>query len=170
MPRFRVLAAAAVCMSWTAAGGAWAADIKTGTRIDCIAGESRMLADVGDGSGISEGRIDQIDTRFAKWIFDAKKDPESPEITLNWYPRSSDGAMLEIITLGVNRATMSLLSWTDDSLIAVLSASDQLTAEGWMYSVNFEQDLVIATRVQTNIAGVRGAVIAYSCTFLDVWP
>ena len=169
MSRSGVLGAAVVFIGWVAAGGAHAADIKTGTRIDCIVGESQMLTDLG-GDSVSEGRIDQIDTRFAKWIFDAKKGVESPEITLNWFPRRPGGAMLEIITLGVDRATMSLLSWTDDSLIAVTSASDHLTAEAWMYTVNFKQDSVIATRVQSNIAGVRGAVIAFSCTFEDVWP
>ena len=163
--RLATALAALIC-----AGGAHAADIRTGTRIDCIAGESRMIAEIGGGGDASEGRIDRIDARFAEWIFEAKKDPESPEITLNWFPRLPDGAMLEIITLGVDRATMSLLSWTDDSLIAVTTASDQLTAEGWMYTVNFKQESVIATRVQSNIAGVRGAVIAFSCTFQDVWP
>ena len=58
-----------------------------------------------------------------------------------------------------------MISRTGDSVIAVTSASDRLIAESWLITLNFAREEVMATRVQTNIAGVKGQVLRYDCTF-----
>ena len=62
------------------------------------------------------------------------------------------------------------MSRTKDSLIAVTSASDPMTAEGWLFTLNFRQEAVIGTQIQTNVGGVKGKVIVYDCVFNDKSP
>ncbi|MFP6730026.1 MAG: hypothetical protein VCD50_07670 [Alphaproteobacteria bacterium] len=62
------------------------------------------------------------------------------------------------------------MSRTKDSVIVSTSASDPLTAESWLFSLNFRQEVVVATQIQTNVGGVKGKVIVYNCTFKDKSP
>ena len=62
------------------------------------------------------------------------------------------------------------MSRTKDSLIVVTSASDPMTAEAWLFSLNFRHEVVIGTQIQTNVGGVKGKVFVYDCAFNDKSP
>ncbi len=56
-------------------------------------------------------------------------------------------------------------SYTKNSLIVVSSASSPFSTESWTFAFNFAVETMIATRVQSNIGGVKGEVITYDCRF-----
>jgi len=47
----------------------------------------------------------------------------------------------------------------------VASASSPFSTESWTFALNFKVETLVATRVQSNIASVRGEVITYNCQF-----
>jgi hypothetical protein len=61
-------------------------------------------------------------------------------------------------------------SRTKSSLIVVSSASNPFSTESWTFVFNFPVETLIATRVQSNIAGVKGEVITYDCQFHGLDP
>lgn len=78
--------------------------------------------------------------------------------------------MLKILADDAPHNSIRIMSRTKDSLIVSTSASDPLTAESWLFTLNFRQEVVVATQIQTNVGGVKGKVIVYSCSFDDKSP
>ncbi len=157
------VAAAVLCLAWAAT--AEAADIKARALIRCIVDEARALTDL--DAPADSGKAGGGDSWFANWLFSEPGEAEASAIYLHWRPSSPDGPSLKIADTARGRNALTLLSWTEDSVIGVISTSDRLTAQSWLYSVNFAQESVIATQVQSNIAGARVRVVKYSCDFED---
>ncbi|MEM7207321.1 MAG: hypothetical protein AAF434_05835 [Pseudomonadota bacterium] len=82
-----------------------------------------------------------------------------------WTPASTGGPKIEIITNDKSHNLISLRSRTRESLIVVSSASNPYTTESWTFSINFNLESMIATRVQSNASGIRGEVLNYDCLF-----
>ena len=49
--------------------------------------------------------------------------------------------------------------------VAASSASDILTAVGWMFSINFKLEQVMASSVRSNAAGLKSQAVRLSCNF-----
>jgi hypothetical protein len=160
------VAAAVLCLTWAAA--VEAADIKAPARIRCIAAETQALTDL--GAPVDAGKVGRVDSWFANWVFSDENQPKAAPIHLYWVPSSPDGPSLTIVPSREGPKAMALLSWTEDSVLGVITTSDRLTAKSWLYGVNFPQETVIATEVQSNIAGTKGRVVKYSCDFEDKGP
>ena len=65
---------------------------------------------------------------------------------------------------------IKIRSRTNSSLIVVSSASNPFSNESWTFAFNFKVETVIATRVQSNVGGVKGEVITYNCRFESLDP
>ena len=55
-------------------------------------------------------------------------------------------------------------------MIVVSSASNPFSTESWTFVLNFKVETMIATRVQSNVGGVKGEVITYDCVFENLDP
>lgn len=52
----------------------------------------------------------------------------------------------------------------------VSSASDPFSLVGWLFSINFELEQIMAAVVQSNAAGVQSRAVQFSCDFEDKTP
>lgn len=159
---FRFAAAALVlAAAWPAGARAAATDVRM--LIECTFVESKTLSSIGSYEG--DAKANRIYSWFGELVL--AKDNQTAGSTLNfrWNPSASGGPVLEITADDTVHNSLRVISRTDDSVIAVTSASDRLTAESWLITLNFAREEVIATRVQTNIAGVKGQVLRYACKF-----
>jgi hypothetical protein len=77
---------------------------------------------------------------------------------------------MKIITSEKPHNSISLRSKTKESLIVVSAASSPMTTESWTFIFNFNLESLIATRVQSNMPGVRGEVLTYDCQFKGITP
>jgi hypothetical protein len=157
---------ASVCVAALLAGlsgVAHAADIDFDTLIECAVEESRVLSKVAESAG--GGRPGKINSWFASWLLTGAGGAQDSTIRFHWMPGSSGAPALTITADDTVHNSVRILSRTTDSVIAATSASDSLTAESWLFTVNFRQEAVVATQVQSNVAGVKGQVVGLSCAF-----
>ena len=75
------------------------------------------------------------------------------------------GPEIEVTTTEKMHNLLKICSHTRNSLIFVTSASSPFSTESWTFVLNFKIESLIATRVQSNIASVKGEVITYNCQF-----
>ena len=163
MPRFLRFAAAVLMLAAAgpAAGHAAATDVRM--LIECTFDESKSLTSIESYEG--DAKAHKINSWFGELVLANDNQAAGSTLTLHWNPSASGGPVLEITADDTVHNSLRLISRTGDSVIAVTSASDRLTAESWLITLNFAREEVIATRVQTNIAGVKGQVLRYVCTF-----
>ena len=162
MPRFlRFAAAALIAAIGPTAAHAAATDVRM--LIECTFEESVSLSSIGSYEG--DSKVGTINSWFGELVLAKDNQRAGSTLTLHWNPSASGGPVLEITADDTVHNLLRLISRTGDSVIAVTSASDRLTAESWLITLNFAREEVIATRVQTNIAGVKGQVLRYDCTF-----
>lgn len=62
------------------------------------------------------------------------------------------------------------MSQTRDNVLAASSASDILTSVGWMFTINFKLEQVMASSVRTNAAGMKSQAVRPSCSFDNETP
>ena len=148
-------------IAWPDAGQAAATDVRM--LIECSFDESASLTSIGSYEG--DAKANQINSWFGEMVLAKDNLAAGSTLTLRWNPSASGGPALKISADDTVHNSLRVISRTNDSIIAVTSASDRLTAESWLITVNFVREEVIATRVQTNIAGVKGQVLRYTCTF-----
>ena len=149
-------------------GPAGAADLEFGADIICIENEFRSLTNQDAYTG--DKKAIKINSWFSDWLFNDDNYAKNATVTFDWTPWTVNGPVLKIMADDRSHNLTRLMSRTKDSLIAVTSASDPLTAESWLFSLNFPQEAVIATQVQTNVGGMKGKVIVYDCSFNDKSP
>ena len=160
MPRFlRFAAAALIAAIWPAAGHAAATDVRM--LIECTFDESKSLTSIGSYEG--DAKANRINAWFGGLVLANDNQTAGSTLTMHWNPSASGGPVLEISADDTVHNSLRVISRTGDSVIAVTSASDRLTAESWLITLNFAREEVMATRVQTNIAGVKGQVLRYDC-------
>lgn len=164
MIRSAILAAIFLCFT-TGQNTAIAASMEWDTRITCRVDETSALINRNQYRG--DKKVVKIESYFSDWLFNDDNYSKDSSIVFEWTAWTPDGPSLKITADDTHHHSIRLLSRTKDSLIAVSSSSDPMTAVGWLFSLNFRQEAVIATQIQTNIGGMKGKVLVYACDFND---
>jgi len=151
------------------AGPIRAADIKQRTAIVCVFEETRSLTSF-DGYAAGAGKPGKVRSWFTQWLFSDDESSRSSKIRFLWAPESPKGPRLSIESKETHHVLVRLMSQTNDSLLAASSASDILTAVGWLFSINFKLEQVMASSVRSNSAGLKSQAVRLSCTFDDQTP
>lgn len=153
-------------MSWL--GPAHAANLEFGAEIICSAGDMRSLTATDTYKG--DQKALKIDSWFSEWLFNDDNYPKTTKVQFDWTPWTINGPSLKISADDAPHNSIRIMSRTKDSLIVSTSASDPMTAESWLFTINFRQEVVIGTQIQTNVGGAKGKVIVYDCVFNDKRP
>lgn len=161
-----LLVALIAALAW--AGPIRAADIKQRTAIVCVFEETRSLTSF-DGY-VDTGKPGKVRSWFTQWLFSDDESSRSSQIRFLWAPESPRGPRLSIESKETHHVLVRLMSQTNDSLLAASSASDILTAVGWLFSINFKLEQVMASSVRSNSAGLKSQAVRLSCTFDDQTP
>ena len=142
---------------------ATAASIRQQNAISCVSDQSSL-----------QGRHKEYQARknsekakswFSEWMMAENFGNMKSRIHFTWKPHTPKGPAIEIDTSDKAHNLIQIRSQTKSSLIVVTSASNPLSTESWTFVFNFEVETMIATRVQSNIGGVKGEVITYDCQF-----
>jgi len=145
-----------------------ALEINTHSHVKCISEENSVQAKMLETD--DESNPDRARSWFTQWLFGSNQNSTKSKVAFLWYPQTDKGPKIKIITNDKSHNLVSIRSKTKESLIVVSSASNPLTTESWTFSINFNLETMIATRVQSNHAGVRGEVLSYQCDFEDLEP
>ena len=145
-----------------------AADIQLANSISCISDESSLKGRHRQSE--SRQNPEQAKSRFSEWLMAENFDAGKSKVRFEWQPHGSKGPAIEIHTSDKAHNLIQIRSQTRHSLIVVSSASNPFSTESWTFVFNFRVETLIATRVQSNIAGVKGEVITYNCTFDSIDP
>ena len=153
-----------------------AADIQLTTTIACISDESSLRGRHRQSE--SQKNSEQARSRFSEWMMAENFDAGKSKVRFEWQPHGgnvagnvgSKGARIEIDTTDKAHNLIRIRSQTKSSLIVVSSASNPFSTESWTFVFNFPVETLIATRVQSNISGVKGEVITYDCQFHSLDP
>ncbi len=140
-----------------------AANIKQTTTISCISDDSSVNGTHRDSD--SDNNPDRINSWFSEWLFAENFSQIKSKIKIVWTPRTDKGPKIEIITNEKAHNSIRLRSYTKNSLIVVSSASSPFTTESWSFVLNFKIETILATRVQSNVGGVKGEILTYNCQF-----
>ena len=140
-----------------------AADIKQVTTISCISDDSSVNGTHRDSD--SDKNSEKINSWFSEWLFAENFSQIKSKIKIVWTPRTEKGPKIEIITNEKSHNSIRLRSYTKNSLIVVSSASSPFTTESWSFVLNFKIETILATRVQSNVGGVKGEILTYNCQF-----
>jgi len=151
------------------AATAQAADIKQRTAIVCVFDETRSLTSF-QAADAGAGKADKVRSWFTQWLFADNESARSSKIRFLWTPEADSGPKLQINTKDTHHVLIKLMSLTRDSIVASSSASDILTAVGWLFSINFNLEQVMATSVRSNAAGMKAQTVRLSCKFTNETP
>ena len=145
-----------------------AADISRQSVITCVSDQSSL-----------QGRHKEYQARknsekaqswFSEWMMSESFGDMKSRIRFTWKPRTDSGPKIDIETTDKPHNLIKVRSKTRNSLIVVSSASSPFSTESWTFVFNFEVESMIATRVQSNIGGLKGEVITYNCQFEHLLP
>jgi hypothetical protein len=146
----------------------YAADIKLQSSISCISDESSLKGRHKQSD--SRKNSDQAKSRFAEWMMLENFADMRSKVSFIWKPRGDRGPSIELETTDKAHNLIKIRSYTRSSLIVVTSASNPFSTESWTFAFNFGVETLIATRVQSNISGIKGEVITYNCHFQSLDP
>lgn len=118
----------------------------------------------------SRGKAGEIRSRFGQWLFSNNQDYGSDKIRFLWIPETSTGPSLKVHTSRTHHVLVEVRSQGRDSIVAVSSASDPLSVVGWLFSINFKLERIMAAMVQSNAAGLQSQAVHLSCNFTDKAP
>ena len=150
----------AVSAGWPAT--AEAADIKRGNTIECQVTDGRGSVNFGPSKYLGEAAGTQ---RFSQWVFAPDGVNLRDRIGLFWDPSVSRTRSLRVAIDGPVSKPAQLISATDDTLVAVAVTSDQRTTRGWLITINFPQETVIAVGTSSGAVAVKAQVMVLSCNF-----
>ena len=140
-----------------------AANFEIPNSISCISEESSLL---GRHRKVETSKkSDEVKSRFSEWLFAENFSDGKSKLQLLWTPATDKAPEIKITTNDKPHNLLKIRSHTRDSLLFVTSASNPFSTESWTFALNFKVETLIATRVQSNIAGVKGEVITYNCEF-----
>jgi hypothetical protein len=145
-----------------------AADIKLHSSISCISDESSLKGRHKQSD--SQKNSEQVKSRFAEWMMAENFADMRSRVNFVWKPRGDKGPSIELETTDKAHNLIRIRSRTRSSLIVVTSASNPFSTESWTFAFNFGVETMIATRVQSNIGGIKGEVITYDCHFESLDP
>jgi hypothetical protein len=145
-----------------------AADINLQNTISCISDQSSL-----------QGRHRKLPPRdssekakswFSEWMMMENFADGKSKLRFSWKPTGEKGPTIKIETTDKAHNLIRIRSRTKSSLIVVSSASNPFSTESWTFVFNFKVETMIATRVQSNIGGVKGEVITYNCQYDSLDP
>ena len=140
-----------------------AANIKERHSISCISDKSSLQ---GRHKEYTEGKSsDKVRSLFSELLLAENFGDKQSKIRFTWIPRTEKGPIIKIETNEKPHNLIKVRSKTRHSVIVVSSASNWYSTESWTFIFNFAVETMIATRVQSNIGGVKGEVITYDCKF-----
>ncbi len=140
-----------------------AADIMQQSAITCISDKSSLQGRHKEYS--ARKNSEKAKSWFSEWMMAENFGDMKSKITFVWTPRTDKGPAIRINTTEKPHNLIKVRSYTKNSLIVVSSASSPFSTESWTFAFNFAVETMIATRVQSNIGGVKGEVITYDCHF-----
>jgi len=156
-----------------AAGHARAADIERTVAIVCVTDQSRSITVLSDPGGpvtIDADQPDATRSRFGHWVLSGNPDSSSSEIRFLWRPGAAHGSRLNVHTTQTHHVLTEVRSEDRHSVVAVSSASDPLSIIGWLFSINFKLEQVLAASVRSNGGGLQSRAVQLACTFEDRTP
>ncbi|MDH5354577.1 MAG: hypothetical protein OEY09_09055 [Gammaproteobacteria bacterium] len=142
---------------------ATAANINHNNSIACISEESSLKGRHREYD--ANKNSEQAQSRFSAWLLAENFSDQKSKVKFIWKPKTGKGPAMEILTTDKAHNLIQVRSQTRHSLIVVSSASNPFSTESWTFAFNFQVETMIATRVQSNIAAVKGEVITYNCQF-----
>ena len=145
-----------------------AANIKQKNTISCISDESSLQGR--SKEFVARNSSEKAKSLFSEWMFAETFGDMKSKIKFEWQPRTDKGPSIKLETTDKSHNLVKLRSYTKYSLIVVSSASNPFSTESWTFVLNFQVETVIATRVQSNIGGLKGEVITYNCNFESLQP
>jgi hypothetical protein len=145
-----------------------AAEINLQNTISCISDESSLKGR--NREYITPKKSDKVGSLFSEWMMMENFGDQKSKIKFFWNPRGEKGPSIKIETTDKAHNLIRIRSQTKSSLIVVSSASNPFSTESWTFVFNFKVETVIATRVQSNIGGVKGEVITYNCNYEGLEP
>jgi hypothetical protein len=140
-----------------------AASIKQKNSITCISDKSSLQGR--HKEFVARKNSEKAKSWFSEWMMKENFGNMKSKIFFTWKPKTPRGPAIDIDTTDKAHNLIKIRSQTKNSLIVVSSASNPMSTESWTFVFNFEVETVIATRVQSNIGGVKGEVITYDCHF-----
>ena len=146
------------------------ADITQQSIIACISDESSLQGR--HKKYVARKNSEKAKSWFSEWMMAESFGNMRSRIKFVWKPKTDKGPKIDIETTDKPHNLLKIRSKTKSSLIVVSSASSPFSVESWTFVFNFEVETMIATRVQSNIGGLKGEVITYNCSFdsLDAVP
>lgn len=146
-----------------------AADINLQNTISCVSDVSNLQGR--NRKYESPKQSDRARSLFSEWMMMENFGNMKSKVRFLWSPRRGDkGPSIKIDTTDKMHNLIKIRSQTRSSLIVVSSASNPFSTESWTFAFNFKVETLIATRVQSNIGGVKGEVITYNCQFESFEP
>jgi len=142
---------------------AQAASIKHHSSISCVSDKSSLQGR--HKEYVARKNSEKAKSWFSEWMMSENFGNMKSKIFFTWKPKTLTGPAIDIDTTDKAHNLIQIRSQTKNSLIVVSSASNPMSTESWTFVFNFEVETVIATRVQSNIGGVKGEVITYDCRF-----
>ncbi len=140
-----------------------AASIKQNNSITCISDQSSLQGR--HKEFVARKNSEKAKSWFSEWMMAENFGNMKSKIFFTWKPKTAKGPAIDIDTTDKAHNLVQIRSQTKSSLIVVSSASNPMSTESWTFVFNFEVETMIATRVQSNIGGVKGEVITYDCHF-----
>ena len=133
---------------------ALAADINLQSTISCISDQSSLQARHRESS--ARNSSEKAKSWFSEWMMLENFGDMKSKVSFVWQPKGDKGPSIKIDTTDKAHNLIKIRSHTNSSLIVVSSASDPFSTESWTFVFNFKVETVIATRVQSNVGGVKG--------------
>ena len=146
----------------------YSADILDTSYISCVSDETASKARLQEYQG--DEKANRIRSWFSNWMFGGNGNEVKSKVDFVWRPVTDKGPSAKIITNEKPHNLIRVRSKTRESAIIVSSASSPMTTESWTFTLNFSLETMVATRVQSNMSGVRGEVLTYDCEFEDLTP
>jgi hypothetical protein len=140
-----------------------AANIKHKSSITCISDKSSLQGR--HKEYVARKNSEKAKSWFSEWILSENFGDMKSKIYFTWQPKTPRGPAIDIDTTDKAHNLVRIPSQTRNSLIVVSSASNPMSTESWTFVFNFQVETMIATRVQSNLGGVKGEVITYDCHF-----
>ena len=140
-----------------------AANIKKQTLISCTSDKSSLQGRHKEYT--ARNNSEKAKSWFSEWMLAENFGDMKSRIGFVWRPKTDKGPSITIETTDKPHSLIRIRSMTKNDLIVVSSASSPFSAESWTFSFNFAVETMIATRVQSNIGGIKGEVITYNCLF-----
>jgi len=144
-------------------GQVMAADLREEYDITCKITDVEALVNLGERS--VRGGAEKARSKLADWMFGDTHSITLLPVVLMWRIDKNNRSRLSLLLDGQTEKSATILSRTNDTIAAVHMASDRSTTRSWLFSLNFKQEIVMATMNESNSTGARGMVTQLDCDY-----